>query len=226
MIITIDGTSASGKTSAARALARRLGFALLRTGAMYRALALAAHEAGFDETATEQELASWLPRWQIDADETHVYLNGKDVSPKIDGNLMSNLSSKWAEFPAVREHVTRCTRQRAQIYESEGRSFVSEGRDQGSLVFAEAECKFYIDADVQVRAERRLKDLHHREDHSKTVEQLVAELNERDARDRNRPVGKLCIPDGSMQIDTTHMTKEAVVELLLQAVESRRGKCS
>ena len=106
MIITIDGTSASGKTTAARELAHRLGFALLRTGAMYRALALAAHRAGFDETVGAQQLEPHLTSWQIDADECHVYLNGMDVSDEIDGNLMSNLSSAWAELPVVRQHNT------------------------------------------------------------------------------------------------------------------------
>ena len=157
MIITIDGTSASGKTSAARDLAARLGFALIRTGAMYRALALAAHAAGFDEHATVEQLLPRLSDWQIDADEEHVYLNGTEVSHQIDGNLMSHLSSTWAELPNVRTHITGFIRQRAQRYLAEGRSFVAEGRDQGSFVFPQADCKFYIDVDVAVRAERRLK---------------------------------------------------------------------
>ena len=220
MIITIDGTSASGKTSAARELAARLGFALLRTGAMYRALALAAHAAGFDEHATAEQLQPMLAEWQIDADEEHVYLNGAEVSHQIDGNLMSHLSSTWAELPNVRTHITGFIRRRAQQYLAAGRSFVAEGRDQGSFVFPHADCKFYIDADVEVRAERRLKDLHHREDWSKTRQQLVDELNQRDKRDRGRAFAPLCIPAGAVQIDTSHMTKAEVVEKLVEAMQT------
>lgn len=224
MIITIDGTSASGKTSAARDLAARLGFALLRTGAMYRALALAAHAAGFDEHATAEQLEPHLTDWQIDADEDHVFLNGKDVSHQIDGNLMSHLSSTWAELPIVRKHITGFIRQRAQQYLAGGRSFVAEGRDQGSFVFPQADCKFYIDANVEVRAERRLKDLHHREDWSKTTQKLVNELNQRDKRDRDRAFAPLCKPDDAILIDSSLMTKAEVVDKLVQAVEMCREK--
>lgn len=224
MIITIDGTSASGKTSAARDLAARLGFALLRTGAMYRALALAVHAAGFDEHTPAEQLEPRLAEWQIDADEDHVYLNGNDVSQQIDGNLMSHLSSTWAELPVVRKHITGFIRQRAQQYLAAGRSFVAEGRDQGSFVFPNADCKFYIDANVGVRAERRLKDLHHREDWSKTTQQLEEELNQRDKRDRGRAFAPLCKPDDAILIDSSNMTKAEVVEKLVKAVETCREK--
>jgi cytidylate kinase len=93
-------------------------------------------------------------------------------------------------------------------------------------VFPKADCKFYIDADVGVRAERRLKDLHHREDWSKTREQLVAELNERDQRDRERAFAPLCIPKDAIQIDSTEMTKAEVVDRLVAGVEACRGKRS
>ncbi|MFO0815602.1 MAG: (d)CMP kinase [Gemmatales bacterium] len=224
MIITIDGTSASGKTSAARELAHRLGFALLRTGAMYRALALAAHRNQYDDLSHQAALIAQLPRWNIDADEEHVYLNGTDVTEEIDGNLMSHLSSMWAEVREVREHITEFIRQRAAMYLNEGRSFVAEGRDQGSYVFPDACCKFYIDADVTIRAERRLRDLHHREDHSKTVQQLVVELNERDTRDKEREFAPLCVPNRAVMIDSTHLSKAEVVERLLQHVENCRGQ--
>ena len=223
MIITIDGTSASGKTSAARELAHRFDFALLRTGAMYRALALAAHRHQLDDLSHRDALVAQLPHWHIDADEEHVFLNGTDVAQEIDGNLMSHLSSMWAEVKEVREHITSFIRQRAAMYLNEGRSFVAEGRDQGSYVFPQAHCKFYIDADVVTRAARRLRDLHHREDHSKTVEQLVAELNERDERDKRRAFAPLCEPVGAVRIDSTHLTKEEMVQRLCDEVQRVRG---
>lgn len=223
MIITIDGTSASGKTSAARELAHRLGFELLRTGAMYRALALAAHRHQLDDLSHRPALLAQLSHWNIDADEDQVFLNGTDVAAEIDGNLMSHLSSMWAEVKEVREHITSFIRLRASMYLNEGRSFVAEGRDQGSYVFPQAQCKFYIDADVVTRAQRRLRDLHHREDHSKTVEQLVTELNERDERDKRRAFAPLCEPADAVRIDSTHLTKEEVVQRLCEEVEKRRG---
>src|SRR5262245_63781062 len=125
MIITIDGTSASGKTSAARELAQKLGFELLRTGAMYRALALAAQRAGFDRTATEADLTPHLSSWIVDADGSSVWLNQEDVSQAIDGDVMSNLSSTFAEYPAIRRHVTHLIRARAERFLKAGKSFVA-----------------------------------------------------------------------------------------------------
>ena len=226
MIITIDGTSASGKTTAARELAHRLGFALLRTGAMYRALALAAHRAGLDESDGARQLEPQLLSWQIDADESHVYLNGKEVSAEIDGNLMSNLSSAWAELPVVRQHINGFIHQRAEQYLSAGKSFVAEGRDQGSYVFPNADCKFYIDASLEVRAQRRLNDLHHQEDRSKTLEQLMKELELRDLRDQHRAFAPLCVPQGAITIDSSTLSKAEVVEQLYQAVQVVREKCA
>lgn len=223
MIITIDGTSASGKTSVARELAHRLGFALLRTGAMYRALALAAHRLGFDDPTQPEGVLQQLTRWHIDADEEHVYLNGMDVSAEIDGNQMSHLSSAWAELPEVREHITGFIRQRAASYLADGRSFVAEGRDQGSYVFPDAACKFYIDGEVSIRAGRRLKDLHHREDHSKSLDELVSELDIRDERDRRRAFAPLKVPAGAVVIDSSHLTKDEVVNKLYQLVQQQRG---
>lgn len=222
MIITIDGTSASGKTTAARELANRLGFALLRTGAMYRALAYAAHHAGLKEQATCEDFAPHLKDWQIDADDQYVYLNQNDVSQVIEGNLMSHLSSTWAELPAVRKHINAAIHKRAECYLAEGRSFVAEGRDQGSFVFPNAELKFYIDADVNERAKRRLLDLHHREDRSKTLEQLAQELHRRDLRDKSRSFAPLVVPQDAIIIDSTHISKQQVIDQLYQAVQQYR----
>jgi cytidylate kinase len=223
MIITIDGTSASGKTTAARELARRLGFELLRTGAMYRALALAARRAGFDHTATEADLAPHLEHWIVDADGVSVWLNGADVSHDIDGDIMSNLSSSYAEYPAVRRHVTESIRARAARFQREGKSFVAEGRDQGSFVFPDADCKFYIDASLEERARRRKRELHHQEDVNKSLEQLMSELQARDARDAGRVVAPLCVPAGAMVIDNSTLTKEQVVQRMYDRVLECRG---
>jgi cytidylate kinase len=224
MIITIDGPSASGKTTAARELAQQLGFELLRTGAMYRALALAAYRMGFDTDSTEDELKPHLAGWDIDADRNHVWLNGEDVSHDIDGDLMSDLSSTYAEFPAVRQHINTFIRRRAKKYLETGRSFVAEGRDQGSFVFPDANCKFYIDASLYERTHRRLKEMHHREDASKTFDQLKKEIAQRDERDSQRAFAPLCIPKDALVIDSTSLDKAGVLALLLRQVDGVRRK--
>jgi cytidylate kinase len=224
MIITIDGPSASGKTTAARELAHQLGFELLRTGAMYRALALAAHRMRFDNGSTEEELKPHLLKWDIDADRDHVWLNGQDVSHDIDGDLMSDLSSTYAEFPAVRQHINAFIRRRAKAYLDAGRSFVAEGRDQGSFVFPHAHCKFYIDASLDERARRRLKEMHHREDASKSFDRLKQEIAHRDERDSQRTFAPLCIPKDALVIDSTTLDKAGVLALLLKQVDAVRRK--
>jgi CMP/dCMP kinase len=223
MIITIDGTSASGKTTAARELAHRLGFELLRTGAMYRALALAARRAGFDSTATEADLAPHLSKWIVDANGSSVWLNQEEVTHAIDGDVMSNLSSTYAEYPAVRRHITQLIRARAEQFLSAGKSFVAEGRDQGSFVFPNADCKFYIDASIEERARRRLRELHHKEDRNKSLDQLITELRERDRRDAGRAFAPLKVPEGAITIDNSTLSKEQVVQQMYDHVQACRG---
>ncbi len=223
MIVTIDGPSASGKTTAARGLAREFGFELLRTGAMYRALALAAARSGLTLESKEQELIPFLEQWRIDADGDHVWLNDEEVSGAIDGDAMSALSSALAEFSSVRKHINEAIHRRAKQYLVSGKSFVAEGRDQGSFVFPQADCKFYIDADLEVRARRRLAQMHHREDARKSLADLTEELRRRDERDSNRAVAPLCIPERARIIDSTHLDLAGVVAEMVGHIRTCRS---
>jgi cytidylate kinase len=207
MIITIDGPGASGKGTVARGIAARLGFAFLDTGAMYRAVALAAGRRGIacDDAAA---VAAILPAIQIEMPGDRVLLNGEDVSVAIREPEMSQGASRVAAIPAVRAFLVPQQRRIAR-----GRDIVCEGRDQGTVVFPDARVKFFITADVRVRAERRLRELIARGTTS-TLEQEVAELIERDRRDSERTDGPLRRPPDAILVDTTHLSPEEVLDRL------------
>lgn len=205
MIVTIDGPAASGKGTVAKALADRLGFAYLDTGAMYRAVALAVIRRGGDcDDATAVERA--LPEIHIEMPPGRVLLNGDDVTAAIREPNVSRGASKVAAVPAVRAFLVP---QQRRI--GEGQDVVSEGRDQGTVVFPAAPVKFFVTADVRIRAERRRKELAGRGVET-TLEREVAELVERDRRDTERPDSPLRQPPGATVIDTSHRTVGEVLE--------------
>ncbi|WP_439622390.1 (d)CMP kinase [Gemmata sp.] len=205
MIVTIDGPAASGKGTVARGIADRLGFAYLDTGAMYRAVALAALRAGADcsDAAAVERL---LPDVHIEMPPDRVLLNGGDVTEAIRAPEVSQGASKVAAVPAVRAFLVP---QQRRI--GTGRDMVSEGRDQGTVVFPDAAVKFYVTAAARVRAERRHLELARR-GVATTVERELAELTERDRRDSGRADGPLRQPPDAHLIDTSHRTVEAVLD--------------
>src|SRR2546430_6492608 len=148
MIVTIDGPAGSGKSSAARELARRLGFEFLDTGAMYRAVSFALRRDGVDET-DPAALAAWLPTLRMEVPPGVVRLDGEDIAGRIRTPEITALASRLAAVPAVRHFLVRLQRQAAV-----GRDLVCEGRDQGTVVFPDAERKFFLDADRTERAVR------------------------------------------------------------------------
>ncbi|VTT97117.1 cytidylate kinase : Cytidylate kinase OS=Ethanoligenens harbinense (strain DSM 18485 / JCM 12961 / CGMCC 1.5033 / YUAN-3) GN=cmk PE=3 SV=1: ADK: Cytidylate_kin [Gemmataceae bacterium] len=205
MIVTIDGPAASGKGTVARGIADRLGFAYLDTGAMYRAVALAALRAGADcsDAAAVERL---LPDVHIEMPPDRVLLNGGDVTEAIRAPEVSQGASRVAAVPSVRAFLVP---QQRRI--GAGRDMVSEGRDQGTVVFPDAAVKFYVTADPRVRAERRHLELVRR-GVATTVERELAELLERDRRDSDRADGPLRRPPDAHLIDTSHRTVEAVLD--------------
>jgi cytidylate kinase len=205
MIITIDGPGASGKGTVARGIAARLGFAFLDTGAMYRAVALAAirRRIACDDAVA---VAAILPTLEIEMPEDRVLLNGEDVTAAIRAPELSQGASKVAAIPAVRAFLVPQQRRIAT-----GRDIVCEGRDQGTVVFPDAPVKFFITADVQVRAERRHRELIAR-GATTTLDQEIAELVERDRRDSERADGPLRRPDDAIVIDTSDRTVGEVIE--------------
>ncbi len=215
MIITIDGPAGSGKSTAARGLARRLGFQFLDTGAMYRAVAWACLQQSIDLQDLEAA-AAIAQSIQIDLDGEKVWVDSRDVSSEIRTLPVSQATSIVAANPLVRNLMVTLQRHFAS-----GKNVVTEGRDQGTVVFPHAECKFYLIADPEERAKRRLSEL---QEHGSqiTLEEILRQQQERDERDQRRSHAPLrCAPD-AIPVNTTSMAPEEVLSLMQEIVESKR----
>jgi len=217
MIVTLDGPAGAGKSSVARALARRLAFHFLDTGAMYRAVVLAAlrrnvpwHDAdAVARLAREVEI-------HIDGDRT--YLDGEDVSAAIRRPQVTAAVHFVADNPRVRAHLVELQRR-----EAAGRSIVTEGRDQGTVVFPSAECKIFLTATPSERARRRLLEMRDRGE-TADLEEVLQQIGDRDARDESRPVGRLLKAPDAVEVVTDGMCLERVVDTLEQLVRGKQGR--
>ncbi len=217
MIVTIDGPAGSGKSSAAKALARRLGFEYLDTGATYRAAALAARRAGLPASPSPLLLAAFLATLRLEMPPGgKVVLDGEDVSGAIRTPEISAASSEIAALPAVRGALTALQRAIAA-----GRDMVCEGRDQGTVVFPDAGCKFFLTASPEERARRRQ---HEMEARGETVDFLALRtaLEVRDRRDAGRDVAPMKPADDAVLLDSTGLSLDDVVERMEQEVRRRR----
>jgi CMP/dCMP kinase len=214
-VVTIDGPAGSGKSTTARALARRLGFRLVDTGAMYRALAWAVHEAGI---APEDgpELRGLLARTHVGLAGGRLTVNGRDVTDAIRTPQIGALTSTLTALRPVRDKMTPL--QRALGLAG---GVVFEGRDTGSVVFPEAEVKVYLEASLDVRAQRRQQELR-AQGIELSLEAVRAEVARRDAQDMKRELAPLVRPEGAMVVDSTTMTAQAVIDRLVEAVERVR----
>ncbi|MCX7700722.1 MAG: (d)CMP kinase [Gemmataceae bacterium] len=213
MIITIDGPAGTGKSTAARLLAARLGFDVLDTGAMYRAVALAVlrkQASPDDETA----LQSLLRDLRIRVDGPRVWLNDEEVTEAIREPAVSQAASRVAAVPAVRRFLMELQRAAGR-----NRNIITEGRDQGTVVFPQAEVKFFLTATPAERAERRRRELATRGIFRRT-EEILAEQEERDRRDSNRSMAPLIPAPDAILIDTTSRTVDEVVSLMEEHVRS------
>jgi len=217
MIVTIDGPAGSGKSTAARGLARRLGFEYLDTGAMYRAVALALSRANLPFSDAGR-VVEFLNRTRLEMPADRVLVNGEDVTEAIRHPSISDASSRVAIEPHVRAVLVQWQRQVAA-----GRDMVCEGRDQGSVVFADTPCKFFLTARVETRALRRLAELRARGVET-TLERMIEDLEIRDHRDATRDVGPLLRPDDAVVVETDGLTAEQVLDRLEAEVRRcRRG---
>jgi len=214
----MDGPAGSGKSTAARELAKALGIAFLDTGATYRAVTLKALRAGVDlaDEAALVDLARPMDLLLIPtAGGLEVRLDGRDVTREIRSEEVSAKSHHAAGSAAVRQVLVALQRRLGAALGS----FVAEGRDQGSVVFPQADVKFYLDARPEVRARRRHEEML-ADGHPSDYEQVLESILRRDARDRSRPVAPLVKPDGAITIDTSDVTVVEVVELLRRHVEA------
>lgn len=216
MIITIDGPAGSGKSTVARKVAARLGIPYLDTGAMYRVVTLAALDHGVD-LGDEAGITALAERgdYRLDLGPTHirVTLDGRDVTEDIRSMRVSDHTRFIARSPGVRRELIR--RQR-EIGRQLG-CMVTEGRDQGTAAFPDADLKIFLDAAVEKRAERRWYELR-AEGEEVTLEQVLANVVERDRTDAQREVAPLRFPEGAVRIDTTHATIAAVVDQIVDAL--------
>ncbi|MGB9627617.1 MAG: (d)CMP kinase [Thermodesulfobacteriota bacterium] len=219
LTIAIDGPSGAGKSTVGRSLAKRLGYTYIDTGAMYRTVALKVKEKGIeldDESALFQMATSLHITFQTRSEETRTYCNGEDVSEAIRLPEISRLASEVSKKRGVREALVKMQREMAK----EGRT-VLEGRDIGTVVLPEAEVKFYLDAEPEVRAKRRFQELIAKGipvDFQKTLEEVM----ERDHHDMHRALSPLKKAEDSILIDSTHRSVEEVVEEMVKIVEEKR----
>jgi cytidylate kinase len=214
MIITIDGPAGSGKSSSAKELARRLGFEFLDTGAMYRAVTLAALRGGVD-VSDPQAVQRLLDELQLEMSPGRVLLNGEDVSQKIRAGTVTAASGAVADSPVVRRRLVEWQRQIAA-----GRNTVCEGRDQGTVVFPQAECKFFLVAQPEERARRRQRDMAARGENVAWDEVLNAQ-EFRDARDRERDLAPMIPASDAIILDSTQLNLDQVVERMEQHVRQK-----
>jgi cytidylate kinase len=215
MIVTIDGPAGAGKSSAARALARRLGFEFLDTGAMYRAVTLAGLRAGID-LRDQRALAALLANLALEMPPGRVVLNGEDVTGPIRRGEVTAASGAVADSPVVRRHLV--AQQRAI---AEGRDMVCEGRDQGTIVFPDAACKFFLVADRVERARRRQGEMAKRGEVRELQDVLDAQ-DVRDERDKARDLAPMKPAADAVVLDTTFLTLNEVVDHMEQEVQRCR----
>ncbi|WP_297456504.1 (d)CMP kinase [Persephonella sp.] len=219
MIITIDGPAGSGKSTIAKMLAKELGFTYIDTGAMYRAVALMVKREGIDPD-NANAVVELMKKIQIDLkpaeNGVQVFLNGEDVSREIRTEEIGKIASKIARHSEVRKILVQMQRELGL----RAKNVVIEGRDTGTVIFPDADIKFFFTASPEVRAERRYKELKEK-GLNISYEEILKEIKERDHLDETRKDSPLRPAEDAIIIDTTDKSLSDVFQNVLKIIKDR-----
>lgn len=219
MIVTIDGPAGAGKSTVARALAERLGFQYLDTGAMYRAVALAGMRRGLDWSRPD-DLVQLCRHLRIEVDGPRILLDGEDVTDEVRTTAVTSVTRYAADNPGVRSQLVAMQQALAGSLD-----IVTEGRDQGTVAFPNAQCKVFLTASPEERARRRVHDLEQRGEQV-AFDQVLRDQQQRDQRDRSRSVGPLSQASDAVEVLTDGLSIPEVVDRLERLVRTRKPKDS
>ncbi len=213
IIIAIDGPAGSGKSTTAKLVAQKLGYLYIDTGAMYRALTLKVIESGVDPS-DEEEVIGVARDTKIELlyenGDLRVFLDGRDVTEKIRSPEVTSLVSVVSAHPKVRDEMVKKQRELGK----DG-GVVMDGRDIGTVVFPDADLKIFMNADVKERARRRQKEMK-AQGFDVDIDEIIKDIEERDRLDSTREVGPLKKADDAFEIDTTNLTIDEQVEIVLK----------
>ncbi len=222
-VVAIDGPAGAGKSTVTKQVAARLGYVMIDTGALYRTIGLAAERAGagFEDEAVVGALAERLADDRAielgrdDSGNTKVLLAGEDVSQAIRTLEMGQAASKVSALPRVRSALLALQREAGK-----SGGVVLEGRDIGTVVFPQAEAKFFLTASVEVRARRRFDELAQKGENTADLEQVKREVEERDRRDSTRPIAPLRRAEDAVVVDSSELSVGEVVEQIVARVRA------
>jgi cytidylate kinase len=222
LIVAIDGPAGAGKSSVSKIVARRLGFTLVDTGAIYRCVALEARRRGLaldDDASLEALLKTLHVAFKVEGEINHVFLAGEDVSDAIRTPENSLAASQVSSRPVVRSHLLELQR-RLALEATTGA--ILEGRDIGTVVFPDADVKVFLFANPEIRARRRYEELFEKGS-EKPLGQVLSEQNKRDREDSEREVAPLKPAGDAVQIDSTDLPLSEVVERIEALVKRHTG---
>lgn len=216
LLIAIDGPAGAGKSTIAQALAKRLDIPYFSTGAMYRAFAVKYLSLGLD--ATSESDACWIAQnssvyMKYKNGKQYVLLDGIDVTDKLYSDEISRVASQISVHKVIRQKMVEIQRQAAN-----SQSLVMDGRDIGSVVLPDAKYKFYLDASVEIRAQRRYQELINKGENV-TFDEVLKDMKERDYRDKTREISPLVICKDAIVIDCSNLNIEQCVEEFLKYIE-------